>query len=1236
MSSVVSTVSTSSNPTVLAQEQPEQQAKSDLTVATTVIAVPGVLFLLAVLMALLITAYGVYKRRKLSKTGIGDPEYGLVEDGKGDHWPLRTDEHHDRSGQENKPSNENEQLLVPGGTQQIDTSVSCPKPPKGSYIHPSSSNLQIEQLDLSQIKSSPGVFGTDNETTKPADVTNEAPSDEIVDSVPTPILTRRHRTAIVGPIRIRRKVKFEIRFKKYGEPFFYKRSARVAPFDMVDVFPQARQGGRKHMSKNNYSQPNESTAVHMQPIPLIVTLESWTRDSHLTQIPLWRDQSKDYSKIPTLSGIKCKRGPPKFRRRKRSTLVPEEVEKISMQDPERRDTLTFGHFEYNYSNLMKKSSSMITHAPSITNTAAYWQNRKSLSTKEEYGPQDDLMMTWSEALNDSNESFQLYPEHLGKNASSYIGTGAVPSHLPDIDAGQGAMAQLPGIGAHQDHAALDKEGKKGLPSMYFSGLSVSTDEGDEETYKLRFSDTTSTVASSKVDQVRMREGVAAEQPTHIKVSTSQGKIEDTSFIVPQDSKIVISTTAPRSQTSAMKIDGQLTGEPDLLKRGKADAMGVSDAEVAISPVSMGPSKRPSAVDAVATPVGAVSPQPPGGTLPAGHAATSTAIDPDVGPLNITRISSLVKQLISSTDSESGKDTLEASEKKKWHSGKRQVQSRYDKVGDDVSEELNSKAEEEMKKGKGDANSSFSYVKGPKNIQGWGVAGQDSLQDKNKDNNSDYNIEGISKTSLGIGKQSELTLTEHSKDSNRSKWEKGSRLTSKIMSKLHRRKTGSTTSREDISSTAADEMMQAKVHEKDASNNDIVDIQSLGTSVEDKNTSTEIVSADAGSGTTIQPQPDSQRRSRKVRISSFNEDSDTAFPSVSTYFVNKDQARPDLFSTEGDRQSPGEVKSMLKEQRIKETDGDRAGKGTSDMLVDDMVASQRQKRVRIADNVEDSDKALSSVESQVNNKVAIVRGHGGLFSSQMGPTTPGARQEIPTLDSQFENRQRASHSGNTDRQTPDNPTLTSEYTMKQKFPKGNLTEESQRHEKPMPDRSIIPLRSKSRHSNASVPSLVSSISTFRERVLSSNTGRTSRTSSFIKSARLRKIGSGTDIGSTYGANKSSRHSLQSEIGHATSDIRSHGSIFGDGHISSIWDRGSAGATRRRAHSIGVAPEERDSDASSWKRHREDSCDEYGAKLVKEISTSPLMVVEDAQKYDTLHKRDSELFQDESDGFFSDKL
>jgi len=1255
MSSVVSTVSTSSNPVVLAQDQQPEPTESGFTVATAVIAVPGILFLLAILMALLVTVYSAYRRRQLRKTGIGDPEYGLLEDRNDDSEPQRTDEHQDASNQQNKPLDVKGQLLIPG--KKFDTTVSYPDTTKRPSIYPN--HRKVEQEDLSQIQSSPGGVGTAHGITKSADGINELPrEDTAAQNNPVPISTpmRRHR-GIVGPFRIGGKVKLEIRFKKNGQPFFYKRSASVAPFPMMGVI---RHDGRIiYPNKQYYRQRHGSMAAYAYPIPLIVKRESWTKGSHITQIPFWKIQLMDDNKIPKIFSIKCLRGPSRKRRRrlkrKKFSYVPGKLEKISAQDAE-RDLSDYD---------LVASSSMITHAPSVTHTAAVWRIKKELANNEDEDLEDQQMeLTWSDALKDSKgSSFQLYAERsaqliaeLGRNAS-YDGDRRIiqempKSQLPGIDANQEALSQLPDIGVHQTYTTVEIEEQKDLPRMYFSGLSMSTEEGEEEVYKLQLSD-----SSSKDTAVRSSEGKlkqllkegTSKHPIQIEGSKSQGKIDGTSFIVPQLS-IVSSATATGSVGTAIvdmgvKSDGKFSDDGDLYEEGMAKVTGTSGAEgyPAIS-----------------------SNLPP-----------ATSKETGIGPLNITRISSLVKQMMTSTDSDSGRDSLKEREKAKWHSDKRQKRLSHDDADDYSSETLNIIAREEMKKKAkvgvenilskldSDKESSISsYTKDPKNIQGWDGAGMGSLHTKNMDSDSDYIIQGNSKSTLGGGNRSDLKLAEHSKESERLTWKKGSNLASTIKTKLHRRKTASNTSRGDISSSAADEMMQAGIHENDIGESDIVDIQSLGTSFEENNTPTEgtmsgLVSGDAGSGITVQAHPDSQRRSKKKRISNLNEDSDMAFPSVSTYLVNKDileQTHGAFFSTEDDQHGPRKVGLTLKERTFKES-----GRVMSDMLSGEMGTSQQQKRVRMADDVEESD-IISSIYSPVYNRVTPERGHGDLFSSPTALNTKieGSQHTIPSLPT----RSGTLKGSSTDRQSPDILSLNSEYLNKKISPKSEekerrnrltpvqispeseedkerrnrLTpvqtspeseEDKERHNRLTLIPSMTPLKHARKLSDGSALSVLSTTSSFfRDRLLSSNTGRTSRASSLMKPVRLRTLDSGTDVGSKAG-NATSRVQLsQREMGQTPSEYSlfkesASTKLFGDSFRNSMGDNvPSMGGEER--------PEEGELRSSEWKGHERGN--NYGTKLVKQLSASPLMVIEDALKDDVVHRRDSELLQEESNIFF----
>ena len=594
----MSTVSIPSNPAGVTQEQ----ARTNLTVATAVIAIPGILFILAVLMALLVTVYSVYRKRKPSRTGIGDPEYGLVENRKDDRYSLRIDKHHEG----NKQSDEKKQLLVQ--ENQIKSSVSCPEPP---FIDPLPPNLQIEQTEFPQMNSSPGGLGTARGVMELADA-EEATSETL-----TPI---QRQVATIGPVHIKHNVKFELRFKKNGKPILYKRSARMTPFEveMIDGVPYTRHGGRIFSSRQYYRKVKDLRGTYLHPIPIPVTHELWSKDSFLAKIPLWYEKSKYGYASPKFSGFKYRCGPPKNAKKLRiveSHFKEAELENIPPQDSQ------FGMLALG-SRFLRKSSSMVTHAPSFQ-----LYSEESARLMEQFG------------------------KSFSSTASIDAAHGMRKPHFPDIGAYQGALSQPPVFG---EDSKMDAVVEKEKRTTYFSGASMSEDDEEEiyklqlsdtssrdvkegssevkqknwmeETYKLQLSDTSSRdikEGSSEGKQKNWMEDSAKEQPGHIKFSTSHRKIEETSFIAPQESKSG-NQIADRAFLATVPPQYPMTSKAQPLE--------------------------------------------------------ATVDGPSIEPLNITRISSLVKQLISSTESESEKET----EMKKWRTEKRPDQTDYDKVSEDNS------------------------------------------------------------------------------------------------------------------------------------------------------------------------------------------------------------------------------------------------------------------------------------------------------------------------------------------------------------------------------------------------------------------------------------------------------------------------------------------------------------------------------------------------------------------------
>ena len=658
---------TSSTPSLTSSLRETDAPRGIATAATVMITIPTVLFISVILTFVLIAAYSAYKKRKYRKIDVTDPEYAIITDNKAEEdlemTPIKVPEREHKYGTENESRlqllpNKNDQSTsnrkkiirsfdsLQSNLQQPVISASCSNRPTARLPTMISPPSHIQPIGLLPRKSAPHILTGVHEgcgIIEPAlEIPKKAPNMDTFEEVKSlgmpasgssvQVPPRRHDAAI-GPFRITRKSKFEIRFKKNNMPFFYKRTAKVVP----------NESGRLDFIAPVSSSSNKYHRLYYRHLPqqLFAELAPWTEESvpHINEV-----QDGDPS-IPNLSGITCQRGPP--------------IKQVSTR------------FEGRVSSDVPETSMQKSHSIVLP-----MGSTKSDSIVPPMGSTDD--------------STEFYYSKV-RSVSSDVDVDSAQSlsriHLPHIDP------------SPRKYSETQLAQIKDFADKYFMGLSTSTMVDTEgSSYQLQVSDFPQDSAASILPA--KRKVGTAQRLIKVHFPPLKEDLEQTNSVILQagvrntahlSATDTVLTTAIRNtmHTTAIRDPAQTAANRD-----NAHTTPILDSATVISK----------------------------------DAAHTTVKDLMPGGVNITQISSMVKHLVSSTESES-----EASAKNyRSHYETKNYQSSYKTDGRITIPKLDSKKQ------------SYSYPKSPSIVKRWSPNATDDENMNDTDTNADtaYVIQSV--------------------------------------------------------------------------------------------------------------------------------------------------------------------------------------------------------------------------------------------------------------------------------------------------------------------------------------------------------------------------------------------------------------------------------------------------------------------------------------------------------------
>ncbi len=596
-------------------------------VGTVVITIPAVIFLAVLVVIVVIVIYSVYQRKKKNKVKEADSEQSYVISNRA------LEERNEVATDSNKEALNVNRLQ----NQDIHNSISCPD---------TSGTIEARLQPTSRIperKSYPVVIDHarvgDTVVTVPVVALPEPHIEEkeIKSSGGRP--PQRRQGSAIGPIRVTRKVKFELRFKKNYKPFLYKRNARVVPMeqDVTEAILPAEnraQGLRSQDHKlyniksrgNHYPLPNvmkSSKRKVKNSIPIISGLKSHCGPPIRSGAPLKRGLTQQYGPPlkygpPTKSQISVNYEQPVAQKSKKrhfiksSKIVPDKL-------PDNMNQQESGVCIYPEIPI-PHDSSMITHGPPSvsghdTVSMEQYQSPSGIELPVIEVPVADVK-SMSSQLVPSVESTSYSAELYGK--ISYGGPDGSPLiKLPFIDGGQSESS----VGNIQEFG-----------DMPFSGLSSLEDEGDSN-YQL--SDILGSAESNLDGQsIELQESVAIK-PKKVKLPTIVEDAEETTF------------TTPQAGSEGLMLGTDITAS-SVVKQTDPDSVVVNDA---LEDLNMNRLKG-EGMHAIGTLAG--SEYPEGETalnqfgVSTGNAG-ATIKDKEPGVFNIAKISNMIRHLVADSD-----------------------------------------------------------------------------------------------------------------------------------------------------------------------------------------------------------------------------------------------------------------------------------------------------------------------------------------------------------------------------------------------------------------------------------------------------------------------------------------------------------------------------------------------------------------------------------------------------------